>query len=429
MAVSPSGRGVQQPCPESVSVMSNLDDIFASVRSQFPALTQKVHGKNLVYLDSGATTLKPQSVVDRIAHFYSYETSNVHRGAHYLGDVATGHFEAARQKVAEFLGARQSEEIIFVRGTTEGVNLVANSWGLSNLKAGDEILITVMEHHGNIVPWQMVAEKVGAKVVAADILDNGELDLEDFKKKLNSRTKMVAFTASSNVLGTNTDMKLLTKLAHEVGAKVLVDGAQIVSQLPVNVSEIDCDFFVFSAHKLFGPFGFGAVYGKKEILDQMPPYQGGGSMISKVTIEKTTFNDVPTRFEAGTPHVEGAVGLHAALTFVEKIGLDKIHKYEMDLLNYATGKLLEIPDLKIYGTSLNKGAILSFNLKGAHHSDIGQILDQEGVAVRAGHHCTQPLMARLGVPGTVRASLSVYNNREDIDSMVKAVVKAREMLL
>lgn len=409
--------------------MGNLEELFASVRSQFPALTQLVHGKKLIYLDSGATTLKPQSVIDRISHFYSYETSNVHRGAHYLGDVATGHFEAARQKVADFLGASQSEEIIFVRGTTEGVNLVANSWGLSNLKTGDEILITVMEHHGNIVPWQMVAEKVGAKVVAADIHDNGELNLEDFKSKLSAKTKLVAFTASSNVLGTNTDVKLLTRLAHEAGAKVLVDGAQIVSQLPVNVQDMDCDFFVFSAHKLFGPFGFGAVYGKKAILDQMPPYQGGGSMISKVTIEKTTFNDVPTRFEAGTPHVEGAVGLHAALDFVEKIGLDKIHAYEMEILKSATEKLLAIPDVKVFGTSSNKGAILSFNLKGAHHSDVAQILDQEGVAVRAGHHCTQPLMARLGVPGTVRASFSVYNNHEDIDALVKAVAKAREMLL
>ncbi|UXR65574.1 cysteine desulfurase [Bdellovibrio bacteriovorus] len=409
--------------------MGNLDELFLNVRNQFPALTQLVHGKKLVYLDSGATTLKPQSVIDRISHFYSYETSNVHRGAHYLGDVATGHFEAARHKVAQYLGAAQSEEIIFVRGTTEGVNLVANTWGLANLKAGDEILITVMEHHGNIVPWQMVAEKVGAKVVAADIHDNGELNLEDFKSKLSEKTKLVAFTASSNVLGTNTDMKLLTRLAHEVGAKVLVDGAQIVSQLPVNVQDIDCDFFVFSAHKLFGPFGFGALYGKKAILDQMPPYQGGGSMIAKVTIEKTTFNDVPTRFEAGTPHVEGAVGLHAALDFVEKIGLDKIHAYEMEVLKDATEKLLAIPDVKIFGTAADKGAILSFNLKGAHHSDVAQILDQEGVAVRAGHHCTQPLMARLGVPGTVRASLSVYNNHEDIDALVKAVAKAREMLL
>ncbi|KYG60685.1 cysteine sulfinate desulfinase [Bdellovibrio bacteriovorus] len=409
--------------------MSQLEQIFTSVRNEFPALTQKVHGKNLIYLDSGATTLKPKSVIDRITHFYSFETSNVHRGAHYLGDVATQAFESARNSVAQFLNARMSEEIVFVRGTTEGVNLVAHSWAMMNLKAGDEILITVMEHHGNIVPWQMVAEKVGAKVLAADILDNGELNIEDFKKKLSSKTKMVAFTGCSNVLGTNNDMKLLTKLAHEVGAKVLIDGAQVVSQAKVDVQDIDCDFFVFSAHKVFGPFGMGVVYGKKEILDGMSPYQGGGSMIAKVTVEKTTYNDVPFRFEAGTPHIEGAVGLHAAIDFVNRIGLDKIHSYEMDLLKYATEKLSAIPDVKIFGTSENKGPILSFNIKGAHHSDVGQILDQEGVAVRAGHHCTQPLMTRLGVPGTVRASFSVYNNRQDIDALVKAVAKAREMLL
>lgn len=409
--------------------MNNLDKIFASVRSEFPALTQKVHGKKLAYLDSAATTLKPKSVIDRITQFYSFETSNVHRGAHYLGDVATQAFESARHKVADFLGARQVEEIVFVRGTTEGVNLVANSWGGTHLKEGDEILITEMEHHGNIVPWQMVAERVGAKVLAAKVLDNGELDLADFKSKLSKKTKMVAFTACSNVLGTNTDMALLTKLAHEVGAKVLIDGAQIVSQSKVDMKAIDCDFFVFSAHKLFGPFGFGVVYGKKEILDGMSPYQGGGSMIAKVTVEKTTYNDVPFRFEAGTPHVEGAVGLHAAIDFVERIGFENIHAYEVELLKEATAKLQAIPDLRIFGTAANKGPILSFNLKGAHHSDVGQILDQEGVAVRAGHHCTQPLMTRFGVPGTVRASFSVYNNHEDIDALVKAVAKAREMLI
>lgn len=409
--------------------MESLEKLFSSVRDQFPALKQQAYGKNLVYLDSAATTLKPQSVIDRITHFYSYETSNVHRGAHYLGDVATHAFEASRNKVAEFLGASSSEEIIFVRGTTEAINLVAQSWGSVFLGAGDEILITEMEHHANIVPWQMVAEKIGAKVVAAKILENGELDTEDFKKKLSQKTKLVAFTACSNALGTNTDVVQLTRWAHDVGAKVLVDGAQIVSQSAVNVQELDCDFFVFSAHKLFGPFGFGVLYGKKEILDSMPPYQGGGSMISKVTLEKTTYNDVPFRFEAGTPHVEGAVGLLAAIEFMESLGFDKIHKYEMDLLQQATRKLQEIPDLKIFGTAANKGPIISFNLKGAHHSDVSQILDREGVAVRAGHHCTQPLMAKLGVPGTVRASFSVYNSLEDINALVKAVVKAREMLL
>lgn len=409
--------------------MDNLTSVFAQVRSQFPALNQKVHGKDLVYLDSAATALKPQSVIDRITKLYSYETSNVHRGAHYLGDVATVAFENARTRVAEFLKASSTDEIIFVRGTTEGINLVAQSWGSTNLQKGDVILITEMEHHGNIVPWQMIAEQMGAEVQAVAILDNGELDLEDLKKKLSSNVKMVAFTACSNVLGTVNNAKEITKLAHAVGAKTLVDAAQIVSQEPVDVQDIDCDFLVFSAHKIFGPFGFGVVYGKRSLLEKMPPYQGGGSMIAKVTIEKTTYNDIPHRFEAGTPHVEGAVGLHAAIDFVTQIGFKQIHEFEMQLLKSATDKLLQIPDVKIFGTAPHKGPLISFNLKGAHHSDVGQILDREGVAVRAGHHCAQPLMARLGVPGTVRASFSVYNNEDDIQTFIKAVAKAREMLL
>jgi cysteine desulfurase/selenocysteine lyase len=409
--------------------MDNLTSVFAKVRSEFPALTQKVHGKELVYLDSGATSLKPQVVIDRITKLYSYETSNVHRGAHYLGDVATQGFESARTRVASFIHAPSSDEIIFVRGTTEGVNLVAQSWGYSNLQPGDVILLTEMEHHGNIVPWQIVAERMGAEIQAVGILDNGELDMEDLKKKLTPQVKMLAFTACSNVLGTVTNAKEITALAHAVGAKVLIDGAQIVSQEPVNVQDIGCDFFVFSAHKMFGPFGFGAVFGKRELLEKMPPYQGGGSMISKVTFAKTTFNDIPYRFEAGTPHVAGAVGLHSAIDFIDGIGFANIHEYEMKLLKLATEKLLTIPDVKIFGTAPHKGPLISFNLKGAHHSDVGQILDREGVAVRAGHHCAQPLMTRLGVPGTVRASFSVYNNESDIETFVQAVAKAREMLL
>jgi cysteine desulfurase/selenocysteine lyase len=407
----------------------NLEQVFAKVRADFPALTQKFHGKELVYLDSAATTLKPQQVVDRIAKFYLYESANVHRGAHSLSDLATTHFENARKGIADFIGSATTEEIVFVRGTTEGINLVAQTYGATQLKSGDQILITEMEHHANIVPWQMVAEKTGAQVIAVKVLDNGELDLEDYKNKLSKKTKIVAFTACSNTLGTVNDAKLLTKLAHEVGAKVLIDGAQIVSQTAVNVQDIGCDFFVFSAHKLFGPFGFGVLYGKREILDQMPPYQGGGSMIAQVTFEKTTYNDVPFRFEAGTPHVEGAVGLHAAIDYVKAIGFNAIHEWEMGILNSATQKLKEIPGLVVVGEAANKGALISFNLKGAHHSDVGQILDQAGVAVRAGHHCTQPLMARWGVPGTVRASFSIYNNHNDVDTLVKAVIKARELLL
>lgn len=409
--------------------MSELTDYFSKIRSQFPALTQQVRSRPLVYLDSGATTLKPQSVIDRITHFYSYETSNVHRGAHYLGDIATGHFESARAKIAKFIGAKNTEEVIFTKGTTESVNFIAQTYGLANLKAGDEILISIMEHHANIVPWQMLAEKVGAKVVAANITTDGLLDLEDFKEKLSAKTKIVAITACSNVLGTLVDVKQICQLAKAAGAVTVIDGAQIVSQAPVNVVEMDCDFFVFSAHKLFGPFGFGVVYGKKSLLENMPPYQGGGSMISKVTIEKTTYNDIPMRFEAGTPHVEGAIGTQAAIEFVEAIGFERIHKYEMDLLKYATEKLKQIPDLVIYGDTQQKLATVSFNLKGVHHSDAAQIIDQQGVAVRAGHHCAQPLMSVLGVPGTIRASFSVYNNYSDVDTLVNAVVKAREMLL
>lgn len=407
----------------------NLEQVFAKVRADFPALTQKFHGKELVYLDSAATTLKPQQVVDRIAKFYLYESANVHRGAHSLSDLATTHFENARKGIADFIGSATTEEIVFVRGTTEGINLVAQTYGATQLKSGDQILITEMEHHANIVPWQMFAEKTGAQVIAVKVLDNGELDLEDYKNKLSKKTKIVAFTACSNTLGTVNDAKLLTKLAHEVGAKVLIDGAQIVSQTAVNVQDIGCDFFVFSAHKLFGPFGFGVLYGKREILDQMPPYQGGGSMIAQVTFEKTTYNDVPFRFEAGTPHVEGAIGLHAAIDYVKAIGFNAIHEWEMGILNSATQKLKEIPGLVVVGEAANKGALISFNLKGAHHSDVGQILDQAGVAVRAGHHCTQPLMARWGVPGTVRASFSIYNNHNDVDTLIKAVIKARELLL
>ena len=407
----------------------SLASDFAQVRTQFPALKQKVHGQDLVYLDSAATSLKPQSVIDRITQFYTFETSNVHRGAHYLGDRATQAFEAARAKVQTFLRASQAEEIVFTKGTTEALNLIAETWGEKYLQAGDEILLTVMEHHGNIVPWQRIAERKGAKVLAAGILPNGELDLADFKAKLGPKTKLVSVTACSNVLGTNNDIELLTKLSHDVGAVIVIDGAQLVSQSPVDVQKIGCDFFVFSAHKIFGPFGMGALYGKRSILEELPPYQGGGSMIAKVSFSGTTYNEVPFRFEAGTPHIEGAVGLHAALDYVDAIGLDRIHSFEIDLLQKATTELKKVPGLIIHGEATNKAPVISFNLKGAHHSDVAQILDQEGVAVRAGHHCAQPLMEALGVPGTVRASFSIYNNDEDIQRLVKALKKAQEMLL
>lgn len=405
------------------------DSIFEKVRAQFPALTQKVHGRDLVYLDSAATALKPESVARRVYEFNQYEISNVHRGAHTLADKATVNFENARKAVAKFLNANSQEEIIFVRGTTEAINLTAFSYARSILKEGDEILVTIMEHHANIVPWQMVAEEKKAKVVAVAVKDNGELDLEDFKAKLSSKTKIFAVTACSNTLGTVNDIKMLTAEAHKVGAKVLVDGAQIVSQEAVDLQNLDCDFFAFSGHKLFAPFGIGVLYGKKALLDQMPPYQGGGSMIAKVTIEKTTYNEAPFRFEAGTPNVEGAIALHAALDFVAEVGFDKIKAHKKELLTVATEGLLKIPQVKIVGTAANKGPVLSFNLEGSHHSDVGHILDQQGVAVRAGHHCCQPLMNRFGISGTVRASFSVYNNLQDVESFLKAVKKAQEMFL
>lgn len=403
------------------------DVFFEKVRAQFPALHEKVNGKDWIYLDSGATTLKPESVIQRIERFNRFEISNVHRGAHAVADKATVNFENARNAVARFLNAKTHEEIIFTRGTTESINLVAFSYARTFLKEGDEILLTEMEHHGNIVPWQMAAEEKRAKIVPVRVLDNGELDMADFKAKLNARTKIVAVTACSNVLGTVNDIATIVAEAHKVGAKVLVDGAQIVSQEPVDVQALDCDFFAFSGHKLFAPFGIGVLYGKKELLEKMPPYQGGGSMISQVMFEKTTFNDVPFRFEAGTPNVEGAVGLHEALNFVTGLGFDKIKIHKKELLTAATEGLLKVPQIKIIGTAPNKGPILSFILEGSHHSDVGQILDQQGVAVRAGHHCTQPLMKRFGIAGTVRASFSIYNNMQDVESFLKGVKKAQEL--
>jgi cysteine desulfurase/selenocysteine lyase len=400
---------------------------FEKVRAQFPALKQKVHGRDLVYLDSAATTLKPEAVAERVYRFNQNEISNVHRGAHFLADKATESYENARASVARFLNAKSSEEIVFVRGTTEAINLVAHSYGRHFLQAGDEILITEMEHHANIVPWQLIAEEKKLKVQVARVKDNGELDLEDYRSKLNSKTKLVAFTACSNILGTVNDMKLLTAEAHKVGAVVLVDGAQIVSQEPVDVQAIGCDFFVFSGHKLFAPFGIGVLYGKKQILETMPPYQGGGSMIANCSFLGTTYNDVPFRFEAGTPNVEGAVGLATALEFLKGIPFEKIQAHKAELMKRATDGLLEMPKVTIVGRAAHKGPVLSFNMAGAHHSDIGQILDQQGIAVRAGHHCTQPLMDRFKIPGTVRASFSIYNNMKDVETFLAAMQKAQEL--
>jgi cysteine desulfurase/selenocysteine lyase len=404
-----------------------LDAYFETIRSQFPALKQKVHGHDYVYLDSAATSLKPEVVAERIYRFNQNEISNVHRGAHYFADKATENYENARSKVARFLNAKGADEIVFVRGTTEGINLVAQTYGRAFLRPGDEILITEMEHHANIVPWQLIAKEKGVTIRAARVHDNGELDVEDFRAKLSAKTKIVAFTACSNILGTINDVKLLTHEAHKVGAVVLVDGAQIVSQEAVDVQDIDCDFFVFSGHKLFAPFGIGVLYGKKQILESMPPYQGGGSMIANCTLLGTTFNDVPFRFEAGTPNVEGAIGLAAALDFFTQIPYAKIQAHKARMMKRATESLLEIPGISIVGRAAHKGPVLSFNMNGAHHSDVGQILDQQGIAVRVGHHCTQPLMDRMRIPGTVRASFSIYNLMSDVEAFLNAMKKAQEL--
>ncbi len=406
----------------------NMKTNFEKIRSQFCTHSQIINGKKLVYLDSAATTLKPMVVVERMQRYYLYETANVHRGAHYLSDMGTENFENARTKIAGLLGAESSDEIVFVRGTTEALNLVAQSYGETFLKPNDEILITEMEHHANIVPWQMLAEKKGLKISWVKVTDSGELDLEDLAKKLTSKTKIFAVTACSNTLGTLNDIPRLSQMTHDVGAVIVVDAAQWVSQEKIDVKKWNIDFLAFSSHKLFGPTGIGALYGKKQLLDAMPPYQGGGNMIATVTFEKTTYNDVPFRFEAGTPHIAGAIGTAAAIDFFSKIDLGDIRTYELELLQKATEKLQSIEGIKILGTATKKAPILSFNLKGVHPSDVGLVLDQQGVAVRTGHHCTQPLMQRFDIPGTVRASFSIYNNLEDVDRLYQAVLKAKEFL-
>jgi cysteine desulfurase / selenocysteine lyase len=398
------------------------------LRADFPALTQKVRGKPLVYLDSAASALKPWPVIERIGHFYTYETANVHRGAHFLADRATQAFEESREKVRKFINASSIEEVIWTAGTTASLNIVAQCWAQENLKAQDEVLISEMEHHANIVPWQMACEKTGAKLKVIPVTDQGELDWGQFEKLLSDKTKLVALTQCSNTLGTYVDIERAAKLAHSKGALISVDGAQVVSTRPVDVQKLDVDFYSFSGHKLFGPYGIGVLYGKKAHLLKMPPYQGGGSMISKVTFEKTTYNDLPFKFEAGTPNIEGVIAMGPAIDYVQKIGFEKIHEIEEALLSYATTELKKIPGLKIIGEAKDKAPLISFSMEGLHHSDVSQILDQEGVAVRAGHHCTMPLCNRFHVTGTLRASFSVFNNKSDVDALAKALIKAKEML-
>lgn len=405
-----------------------MDSQIAEIRQQFPALRQQVRGRDLVYLDSAATTLKPQSVIDRISKFYSLETANVHRGAHYLSDAATDEFEKSREAIRVFLNAASIEEVIFTRGTTESINLVADSYG-SFLNEGDEIVLTEMEHHSNMVAWQVLAQKKKCKVKYLTVLPNGDLDESSLDSTITVNTKLVAFTGCSNILGTLTPIAKVVAKARSVGALTLLDAAQYVSQKKVDVQALDVDFLVFSSHKLFGPFGFGVLYGKKALLDKMPPYQSGGSMIHQVDFDCTTFNHLPFKFEAGTPHVEGAIGTLAALQFLQNYSISALFEHEQRLMKAAVDELRQIPEVRLIGESAEKAAIVSFVMEGVHHSDLGQILDQQGVAIRVGHHCTQPLLKKLGITGTARASISIYNNESDISQFIDGVKKAKRMLL
>ena len=397
------------------------------VREDFPVLKQKVHGKPLVYLDNAATSQKPLAVIEAIRRFYEVDCANIHRGVHELSQRSTAAYEQTRAKVKQFLNPRTKNELIFVRGATEGINLVAQSWGRKCVKTGDEIVISAMEHHSNIVPWQMLCEEKGAKLRVIPINDRGELLMEEYEKLLGPRTRMVAVTHVSNALGTINPVREIVELAHKAGAVALIDGAQAVPHMKVDVQALDADFYAFSGHKLFGPTGTGVLYGKTKLLNAMPPYQGGGDMIRTVTFEKTTYNDLPYKFEAGTPNIAGGIGLGAAIDYVNGIGLDKIAAYEHELLVYGTEALSDIPGLRLIGTAREKAAVLSFVMEGIHPHDIGTVLDRMGIAVRTGHHCAQPVMDRFGVPATTRASLAFYNTTAEIDALAAGLRKVKEM--
>ncbi len=399
----------------------------ANWRQDFPILRETVHGKPLVYLDNAATTQKPQSVIDAEVAFYSHTNANVHRGVHALSQRATDEYEVARDKVRRFINADGTREIVFVRGTTEAINLVAQSYARPRLSADDNVIVSTMEHHSNIVPWQMACAQTGAELRVAPVNDAGELELDMFAKLIGPHTRLVALTHLSNALGSIAPVARVIELAHAHGVPVLLDGAQAISHLGVDVRALDCDFYAFSGHKIFGPTGIGVLYGKAALLDAMPPYQVGGDMIRSVTFGETLYNELPYKFEAGTPNIAGAIGLGAALDYVSAIGIAAIAAHERDLLDYATGLVSAIQGLKIIGTAQHKASILSFTLEGVHPHDIGTILDHDGVAIRAGHHCAMPLMGRFGIAGTARASFSMYNTRADVDALVAGLVKVQEM--
>ena len=398
-----------------------------SFADDFPILSRPLKGRRLVYLDNGATTQKPASVIAAEMQFYEHSNANIHRGVHWLSQRATDLYEQGRERVRELLNAARIEEIVFTRGTTEAINLVAWSWGRSALKSGDEIILTGMEHHSNIVPWQLLCEQTGAVLRIVSVTETGELDMDHFRSLLGPRTRLVSVVHISNALGTINPVAEITRMAHEVGAKVLIDGAQAVAHQSVDVRALDCDFYAFSGHKLYGPTGIGALYVRYDILKDMPPWQGGGDMIHTVSFEGSTYADVPQRFEAGTPNIAGVVGMAAAIEYVLDIGLDTIYAHEHALLAHATEQLSALPGIRLVGTAIEKAGILSFLVKGIHPHDLGTILDTEGVAIRAGHHCAMPLMTRLGIPGTARASLALYNTEEDVTVLIAALRKAQKL--
>lgn len=406
----------------------SLDLDLQAIRSQFPILSRTVNDKPLVYLDNAATSQKPQCVIDALSDYYGRYNANIHRGIHTLAEEATLAYEATRFAVQEFIGAASAEEIIFSRGTTEGINLVAYTWGRQHIKAGDEILISGMEHHSNIVPWQILCQEKNAVLKVIPVSEEGELSMEDYKSLLTEKTKLVSIVQVSNALGTVNPVKEMIDAAHAIGAKVLVDGAQSAVHLDIDVQALDCDFFAFSGHKVYAPTGIGVLYGKKELLESMPVFHGGGEMIKEVTFEQTTYNDLPYKYEAGTPNIADTIALKAALDYVQNIGKATIRKHENELLAYATAQLESIPSLSIIGKAKEKVSLVSFIVKGIHPQDIGILLDNLGIAVRTGHHCTQPLMKRFGIPGTVRASFALYNTKEEIDILIAGMHKSIKML-
>ncbi|MFT4544719.1 MAG: cysteine desulfurase/selenocysteine lyase [Polaribacter sp.] len=407
--------------------MSELLTDIDAIRAQFPILKREINGKPLVYLDNGATSQKPQSVIDTISRYYELENSNIHRGVHTLSQEATSAYEDVRKKVQKFINAEHSHEVIFTSGTTGGINLVASSFGASLVRRGDEILITAMEHHSNIVPWQMLCERRGAKLKVLPISKKGEIDIEEYKKLIGPKTELISLVHVSNSLGTINPVKEMIEIAHAQNIPVMIDGAQAIHHTPVDVQDLDADFYVFSAHKMYGPTGVGVLYGKEELLNDMEPYQGGGDMIKSVTFEKTTYNDLPHKFEAGTPNISGGIALGAAIDFINSIGFDFIEKHEAELSRFATSQLRDIKGLRFIGTAKERAGLVSFVLDGIHPYDTGVILDKLGIAVRTGHHCTQPVMNFFEVPGTVRASFAVYNTKDEIVKLVEGIERVQKM--